>query len=248
MTANTTVLEVEEPSLAPASAPETVTAKVIELPLRERISIRTYAPRDKEAIRRLCFDTGYFGEPADELFHDRELFADLFTKPYLDHEPEWGLVAEVNGRVIGYVLGSISPNFDRVQMRSGFKTTMKMLFRLATGKYSKHPRSKRFIRWLLFSGYREQPKHPRNAAHLHYNVAKEYRGGNIGRRLWQEFIRRAKEAGVKTCYGSFFSTEQRRPEVAHSRYGFQVFDRKRTTMFEPDVKELVEVVCVAKDI
>jgi hypothetical protein len=35
------------------------------------------------------------------LFQDRELFAELFTRPYLDHEPEWGTVAESNGQVVG---------------------------------------------------------------------------------------------------------------------------------------------------
>lgn len=248
MTANTTVLEVEEPSLAPALAPETLAANLIALPHREVIRIRNYTPADKKTIQHLCCETGYFGEPVDGLFHDRELFADLFTKAYLDYESDWGLVAEADGLVIGYLLGSISTNFDRLQMRSGFQTTMKMLFRLASGKYSNHPRSRRFIRWLLFSGYSEQPKHPQNAAHLHYDIDKKYRGRGIGRRLWQEFVRRAKNAGVKSCYGAFFSSPQRRPEIAYSRYGFEVYDRRRTTMFEPEIKEPVEVVCVTKDI
>jgi ribosomal protein S18 acetylase RimI-like enzyme len=248
MTANTTVLEVEEPSLTPAPTPEPIATNVIALPRREVIRIRSYTPADRQTIQHLCCETGYFGGPVDALFHDRELFADLFTKVYLDYESEWGLVAEADGRVIGYLLGSISPNFDRLQMRSGFETTMKMLFRLASGKYSNHPRSRRFIRWLLFSGYLEQPKHPQNAAHLHYDLDKKYRGRGLGRRLWQEFVSRAKSAGVKTCYGSFFSSSQRRPEVAYARFGFEVFDRRRTTMFEPEILEPVEVVCVAKDI
>jgi hypothetical protein len=248
MTANTTVLEVGDASLTPALAPEPINSKVIELPRRQVVRIRDYTPADKEAIRHLCCETGYFGEPIDSVFVDREIFADLFTKPYLDYEPQWALVAEAEGRVVGYLLGSVSPNFDRLQLRSGFTTTMKMLFRLACGRYSHHPRSRQFVRWLLFSGYSEQPKHPRNAGHLHYDIEKAYRGGNTGRRLWQEFIRRAKAAGVKTCYGSFFSHPKRRPEVAHSHYGFEVFDRRRTTMFAPEIKDTVEVVCVAKEI
>jgi ribosomal protein S18 acetylase RimI-like enzyme len=246
MTANTNVLEVGDASLPPALAPKHVAAKVIELPRREVVRIRNYTSEDKESIRRLCCDTGYFGNPVDELFQDRELFADLFTKAYLDHEPEWGFVAEVNGRVVGYLLGSVDPNFDWLLMRSGFKTTMKMLFRLFTGKYSKHPRSRRFIRWLLFSGYGEQPKHPRDAAHLHCDIDEKFRGRGIGPKLFEQFVARAKSAGVKICYGAFFSYPERRPEVAYSRFGFEVYDRRRTTMFEPEVKDPVEVVCCVK--
>ncbi|MDB6056502.1 MAG: hypothetical protein JWO95_346 [Verrucomicrobiales bacterium] len=245
---NTNVLEVGEASLAPTLAAVRAVAETSEVAQRPVVRIRDYTPADKEDIRRICCETGYFGNPIDNLFNDRELFADLFTKPYLDYEPEWALVAEADGRVVGYLLGSVCPNFDSLQMRSGFRTTMKMLLRLATGRYSNHPRTRRFIKWLLFSGYKEQPKHPRNAAHLHYDMEKAYRGGDAGRRLWQEFIRRAKAAGLTTCYGSFFSTPKRRPEVAHSRYGFKVFDRRRTTMFEPEIAEPVEVVCVAKEI
>jgi hypothetical protein len=248
MTANTHVLEVGETSLAPSPAPPGAVAEIIPLSKRDLVHIRTYTPADKDAIRRICCETGYFGNPVDTLFQDRELFADLFTKPYLDHEPEWALVAEAEGRVIGYLLGSVCPHFDSLQMRCGFRTTMKMLARLASGRYSNHARSRRFIRWLLFSAYSEQPKHPRNSAHLHYDLEKGYRGGDIGRRLWFEFIRRAQAVGVKKCYGSFFSYPRRRPEIAHSRYGFEVFDRRRTTMFEPEITDPVEVVCVARDI
>ncbi len=248
MTANTNVLEVGETSLAPSLAAKRTVADIIELPKSALVRIRPYKASDKEDIRRICCETGYFGNPIDTLFNDRELFADLFTKPYLDYEPEWALTAEADGRVVGYLLGSICPKFDSLQMRSGFETTMKMLARLATGRYSNHPRSRRFIRWLLFRGYGEQPKHPRNAAHLHYDLEKAYRGGDAGRRMWQDFIRRAKAAGINTCYGTFFSHAKRRPEVAHSRYGFEVFDRRRTTMFEPEITDPVEVVCVAKQI
>ncbi len=51
---------------------------------------------------------------------------------------------------------------------------------------------------------------------------------------------------MKQCYGAFFSHPQRRPELAYARYGFTVFDRRRTTLFEPEIPDPVEVVCVCK--
>src|SRR5512140_3114828 len=152
--------------------------------LEKPVRIRPYHETDRDAIRRLCCDTGYLGRPVDGLFQDRELFADLFTNAYLDYEPQWALVAEWDGRIVGYLLGAVSKHFDLLLMRSGFVTTSKMILRLACGRYASHRRSRVFIRWLLTVGYREQPKHPPKAAHLHCDLAQGFRGRGILKRLW----------------------------------------------------------------
>jgi GNAT superfamily N-acetyltransferase len=210
------------------------------------IRIRAYRETDRSAICRLCCETGFLGDPVDPLFRDRELFADLFTRPYLDYEPEWAFVAEAHRQVIGYVLGSVRAHFGLVLLRSGFWTTSRMLLRLAGGRYHDHPRSRRFIRWLLTAGFWEQPKHPRAAAHLHFQLDKKYRGRGIASRLWEQYEREIRAVGVKHCYGAFYSHPSRRPEMAYARYGFEVFDRRRTTLFEPEIRDPVEVVCVCK--
>jgi GNAT superfamily N-acetyltransferase len=210
----------------------------------EHVIIRRYKPEDRAAIRRICCDTGFLGNPIEAIFSDREVFADLFTNPYLNYGAEWAWVADEGGRVVGYLLGSVSPSFDYTLMYSGFQTAMKMIARAAKGCYAGHPRSRHFIRWLFTNGYREQPKHPDNAAHLHLNVDKSYRGHGLGLRLWQAFEEQLDRAGIRNCYGAFFSRPRRRPEAAYSRLGFSVFDRKATTIFQPEVSEPVEVVCV----
>src|SRR5512135_12128 len=55
--------------------------------IEKKVRIRNYREADRSTIRRLCCDTGFLGNPVDSVFQDRELFADLFTKPYLNHEP-----------------------------------------------------------------------------------------------------------------------------------------------------------------
>lgn len=210
----------------------------------EHVIIRHYKPEDRAAIRSICCDTGFLGNPIEAIFSDREVFADLFTNAYLDYGANSAWVADDGGRVVGYLLGAISSSFNYTLMYSGFQTTMKMITRAAKGCYSGHPRSRHFIRWLLTSGYREQPKHPGNAAHLHLNVEKTHRGHGLGLRLWRAFEQQLESAGVRNCYGAFFSRPRRRPEAAYSRLGFSVFDRKATTIFQPEVIEPVEVVCV----
>jgi GNAT superfamily N-acetyltransferase len=121
---------------------------------------------------------------------------------------------------------------------------MKMIARAATGCYAGHPRTRHFIRWLLTNGYREQPRHPHNAAHLHLNLEKSYRGRGVALRLWRAYEEQLDAAGVENCYGAFFSWPKRRPETVYARLGFSVFDRKPTTIFRPEIQEPVEVVCV----
>lgn len=212
----------------------------------ENIIIRPYQPQDRPAIRRICCDTGFLGNPIETIFSDREIFADLFTSPYLDYDPGCAWVAEADGRVVGYLLGSRSPSFALALLYSGLQTTVKMLTRAATGGYARHPRSRHFVRWLLTNGYREQPRHPEHAGHLHLNIEKSHRGHGLGLRLWRAFEGQLDRAGVPNCYGAFFSWPRRRPEAVYSRLGFSVFDRKLTTIFQPEVPDAVEIVCVHK--
>jgi GNAT superfamily N-acetyltransferase len=210
--------------------------------------VRPYLASDRDAIRRLCYNTGYLGNPVDPVFKDRELFADLFTKAYLDYEPEWTFVAEADGRVVGYLLGSVCAQFDRFLLLSGFQTVTRMLFRLAMGRYANHPRSRRFIRWLLTAGFWEQPKHPADSAHLHFNLDRSFRGRGMARLLWDTYEERLKQISARRCYGSFFSSPNRQPETVYARYGFRCYDRCRTTLFQPEIPDPVEVVCVCKEL
>ena len=50
-------------------------------------TIRNYRPSDRQAVRALCCDTGFLGQPIDPVFGDRDLFADFLTTYYLDAEP-----------------------------------------------------------------------------------------------------------------------------------------------------------------
>ena len=56
-------------------------------------------------MRRVCVATGYMGDPIAWQWRDPESFADLFTAHYTDREPESSMVAELDGRVVGYLLG-----------------------------------------------------------------------------------------------------------------------------------------------
>jgi hypothetical protein len=213
---------------------------------KRSVRIRQYQESDRPAVRLICCETGFLGRPIDPIYQDRELFADLITNPYLDNEPEWAFIAESGGQVVGYLLGSVNPRFNRTLMVSGFHTACKMLTRLLTGKYHDHPRSEQFVRWVLTKGLMEQPKHPEDAAHLHLNLEKEFRRGTVALRLWSLFEKQLMAAGINHYYGEFFSCAQRNPETMYARYGFKFYDRSITTMFQPEISDPVSIVCAHK--
>jgi hypothetical protein len=205
--------------------------------------VRPYRPEDREAVRRICCETGFLGRPIEPLFADRELYADLMTGPYLDHEPEWAWVAESDGVVVGYLLASVRPDFDRCQLLVGARVTGRMLFRLITGRYANHPPSRRYIRWLILRSAMERPRRPRGAAHLHFNLLEGFRG-RLGLLLWHTFDHRLRQAGIKDLYGEFFSFPGHRPEKPYSHIGFVPFDRRETTLFRDHINESVQIVCL----
>ena len=72
-------------------------------------TIRSYRKTDRDAVRRLCCQTGFLGTPIDPVYEDRQLFADFLTTYYTDWEPESSFVIEIDGEIRGYLLGSRKP-------------------------------------------------------------------------------------------------------------------------------------------
>jgi RimJ/RimL family protein N-acetyltransferase len=69
--------------------------------------VRPYEPRDRAAVRHVCFETGLMGDPVADQWRDSESFADLFSSYYTDHEPESAQVVEIDDVVEGYLLGCV---------------------------------------------------------------------------------------------------------------------------------------------
>src|SRR5437870_9756007 len=71
------------------------------------VVVRPYVHEDRAAVRHICFQTGYMGEPADFMWRDRESWADMFSGYYTDVEPDSAFVVEIDGSVSGYLLGAV---------------------------------------------------------------------------------------------------------------------------------------------
>ncbi len=213
----------------------------------DTVAIRAYSQSDRANVKRICADTGFWGEPIDSIFKDRELFADLIITPYLDYEPEHTFIAEDSNKVVGYLSGSLKKDFEKFQQKALIKIALKGLGKLITGAYANHKRTRQMIYWSLFKALKEIPKHPKGIhTNLHLNFEKNYQGGDLGRRMLKNFENLLRQEGIDQYFGEVLSSETKRTESLYQRLGFEIFDRVETTVFKPEIKDKLYIMCIHK--
>ncbi|HEQ60666.1 MAG TPA: GNAT family N-acetyltransferase [Firmicutes bacterium] len=199
-------------------------------PLGDGTVVRPYRAEDRPEVRRICADTGWLGEPIDGVFQDRELFADFLTTYYLDYEPDSCWVAERDGRIVAYAMGSVRPERHRkLTKRIAWRCGLKGAWRLLTGRYNRATR--KFIGWILFRAGKEEPEALPDAAHMHWNMLPEARGTEVGKCFLESFVRHARASGMKKMYGHMTIPPGKRSTRIFERMGWQEIDRKEQTKF-----------------
>lgn len=229
-----TATTVETPDLTPSDAAP-----------REELRVRPYEPRDRQAVRELCCDTGFLGNPIDPVFEDRELFANFLTSYYLDREPQCCFVLEQGGQVKGYLLGA------RKRFKLGLAEALPMVGS-ALKLLWRYPRynaaSRAYVRWLLTRGTRETPESPEDAAHFHINIVPEARTVGKTRELLNAFFEHLRRQGETRVYGQMVTFEKRRTEGVFRRYGFSVLNRAEITKYRAFTDQPVYLTTVVREL
>ncbi len=186
------------------------------------VVVRPYRPSDREAVRRICYLTGYMGDPVDWLWPDAESFSDMFSGYYTDVEPESAFVAEVGGAVSGYLLGCVDTrrawNPARVAVRHAFLRGL--AFRPGTGR----------VIWravadgvLSVASGKPMPApflDDRFPAHLHIDLLPSARGSGVGAALMRRWLDHLAGKGVPGCHLETMS-ENERAVVFFEAMGFE---------------------------
>ncbi|MEM6884905.1 MAG: GNAT family acetyltransferase [Verrucomicrobiota bacterium] len=208
--------------------------------------IRLYQPGDREQIRTICCETGFLGKAVDPVFEDRELFADFLTSYYTDQEPECAVVLEVDGKIMGYILGARNPEkqaaFDRQMMPE-------RLWKVLKG-YAWHYRqpTRDYIHWLLWRGWREVPETPEDMAHMHINLLPEHKNVQQTKEMIEFFLRQLVELGEKAVYGQIVTFTGKRGVRMFARYGFEVIDSVEVTKFKKYTDRQINLFTVVRDL
>lgn len=165
--------------------------------------IRLYDSSDRAAIREICRLAA--SEQPDPLFHeDLELAPMLLVDYYLDYEPEQCLVAEVDGRVVGYMLASKNTEdcLRILRRRILPRVVLRLLWKVISLQFRNRSTYKA-LWWKLVAGLGSLwggelalPVHE-YPVHTHRNVHPAYRGKRIGDSLSVKQHDRLREEGIK---------------------------------------------------
>ncbi|WP_117238409.1 GNAT family N-acetyltransferase [Thermus sediminis] len=191
------------------------------------VQVRPAKEEDLAEIARLSHETLLLGREGKAVFPSRELWGELFVAPYL-RRGCCALVAEVEGEVLGYILGACATFPLGLDLVSRLPL---VLLRLLLGRYGPIlPHLLYLLRLLLYPG----PKAPRGRypAHLHIAVDPKARGKGLGKALLSAFLECLKVRGIK---GVQLSTT-RANETARKLYrslGFRLYAKKASPFWAP---------------
>jgi ribosomal protein S18 acetylase RimI-like enzyme len=181
--------------------------------------VRPYRPEDREAVRQIAFLTGLFGDSIEAFVPDRELFADLWTVVYTDVVPALALVASLEDRTVGYILGVANArSLPLAYLRCLLPLVVGRLWR---GEYRQWRES---LPYLWRSALEPSPHAPfeQFPAHLHINLLEAARGLGAGRALLDGFLAQLEAAGVPGVQLS--TTDHNRAAVRlYEKLGFRIW-------------------------
>ena len=161
------------------------------------VVVRPYAPRDRAAVRRICHQTGFMGDPADWYWRHAESFADIWTGYYTDREPESCFVAVGGDEVVGYITGCVDARRAPAPAKALGDAALRHALFLRPG-------TARFLWRGVIDSLRQGA--PRDAvhdsrwpSHLHINLAPAGRGHGAGSMLMRAWLARLEAVGSPGC-------------------------------------------------
>jgi ribosomal protein S18 acetylase RimI-like enzyme len=186
------------------------------------VVIRHYLVSDQPAVFQIAADTAFFGEPVEAFLDDRQLFCDSFVGYYTINEAGFCWVADIDDRVIGFLLGSTHILIQTAQWRRYIFSNV--LVKAIFGRYKLGMRTANYAVNMLVGIVRGEEarvdlgEYP---AHLHINVLKSNRGEGVGRRLIDAYLKQLRD--LEVC-GVHLGTTSHNEIACHlyEKMGFQL--------------------------
>ena len=199
--------------------------------------VRLFEEKDRKLIRAICRQTGQKGNPARLFFEDEEIVPMIFADYYMDYEPESCLVAEVDGRVVGYMLAcKDTRRCNRVLLTRIYpRVCLRILLKIFTFQY-REKQTYKTLWWIISRSWREafHPPLEKYPGHAHFNIESAYRGLGLGQRLSLATRQHMCESGIRGSH-CLIREEERDDKLSTflcRESGYKILNIKRSTVWE----------------
>jgi ribosomal protein S18 acetylase RimI-like enzyme len=210
-----------------------------------QVVIRKYVIEDLVAVKAIAGDTAFFGAPVETLMEDRHLFFDAFYAFFFDQETMTCWVAEHNGILVGFLVGSVDSS--RQQKWSMFHIYPMIALGIILRKYHIGWKTLKYVVGLVGQAVRgELPLTDTKLfpAHLHINVTSTSRGLGIGRQLLEAYHQQLRSLEVKGVH--LHTTDQNISAcILYEKMGYQLKDKRQTKNWKQILGKIVENRCYA---
>jgi hypothetical protein len=185
--------------------------------------VRPYRLADRDAVRRICYETGQLGNSVEPYYKDFESFADIFAGYYVDREPQYAFVAERDGKVIGYLVSCLDTRKAAGYPLVGLKHALLrgVCFRPGTAWF--YWRGLWDLSIDLFNPKRPRFDMARYPSHTHNNLLPEGRGQSISTDFYFRAFDALKLAGSPGLHVEVTSVNHHMLGFITNRLGFHLY-------------------------
>jgi ribosomal protein S18 acetylase RimI-like enzyme len=207
------------------------------------IQIRPFTLADTGSVLQIAADTAFFGDPVEIFMEDRRLFCDAMYRYYTKLAWQYGWVAEENGAILGFVMGSAD---TRVHRRNyALYIVPELVVALLTGRYHIGSRTRQYIYGVVRTHLKYgalQADLSLYPAHLHINVISAARGHGLGRRLLQAYLDHLQRLSVPGVHLHTTDHNQAACKL-YEKMGFRLLDARPTEAWAAFLDHPVESRC-----
>lgn len=158
------------------------------------VILRAYRPDDLDALYRICLETGDAGRDATPLHNDPLLLGHIYSAPYGALEPDHVFVAEDEGGVAGYIVGTHDSERFSQKLEAAWWPELRQHYANARGMTDMD--RGRIATIMQPNGSPTELMEP-YPAHIHMNLLPRLRGQRVGTKLLNLWIDQARSAGVR---------------------------------------------------
>jgi len=211
----------------------------------DEVLIRGYNQADRNSLRDIACNSAFMGKPCEEFFEGRDVFADFLTLYFTDYEPQSCFVAEVDKKIVGYIIGA--KNSNHIAKTFLFKILPGLLKKIILQKTLLKKKNLKFLISLTLSFLKGELKmedfskcYP---ATLHINIADGFRNSGIGSKLMSRFFDYLAENNIP---GVYLGTLSQKAAIFFQKQGFSLLHKGERSYFRHILGKDVPFFCYGK--